>query len=232
MADDSGCEPPGNAALEPIFAPRAIAVIGASRRHDSIGFAVLHNLIANDFNGAVFPVNPHAAALHSIRCYPSVEAIPEPIDLAVVAVPRGAVQGVVEACLERGVRGLVVITAGFAETGAAGALSERRLRDAVRAAGARMIGPNCMGIINTAPEVRLNATFAPTPARSGSFGFVSQSGALGVAILNLAHDLGIGLTQFGSVGNQADIAGNDLLELWEDDARGSWCRRWDGEDTR
>ena len=203
--------------LEAIFAPRSIAVIGASRRRDSIGFALLHNLVANQFEGTIFPVNPHARAIHSLRCYETVAEIPDAIDLAVVMVPRDAVQEVVEQCLARGVRGLVVITAGFGETGPEGAAREGRLREAVRAAGARMIGPNCMGVINTAAGVSLNATFAPTPARAGKVGFVSQSGALGVAILNVMRDMDIGLTQFVSMGNKADVSGNDLLEYWEDD---------------
>jgi len=203
--------------LGAIFAPRSIAVIGASRRRDSIGFALLHNLVANQFEGAIFPVNPHAHAIHSLRCYKSIAEIPDPIDLAVVMVPRDAVQEVVEQCLARGVRGLVVITAGFGETGPEGAAREARLREAVRAAGARMIGPNCMGVLNTAAGVSLNATFAPTPARAGRVGFVSQSGALGVAILNVMRDMDIGLTQFVSMGNKADVSGNDLLEYWEDD---------------
>jgi len=203
--------------LDAIFAPRSIAVIGASRRRDSIGFALLHNLVANQFEGAIFPVNPHARAIHSLRCYASIAEIPDPIDLAVVMVPRDSVQGVVEQCLASGVRGLVVITAGFGETGPEGAAHERRLREAVRAAGARMIGPNCMGVLNTAAGVSLNATFAPTPARAGHVGFVSQSGALGVAILNVMRDMDIGLTQFVSMGNKADVSGNDLLEYWEDD---------------
>jgi acetyl coenzyme A synthetase (ADP forming)-like protein len=203
--------------LDAIFAPRTIAVIGASRRRGSIGYSLLHNLVTNQFEGAIFPVNPHAQALHSLRCYGSIAEVADPIDLAVVMVPRDAVQEVVEQCLARGVRGLVVITAGFGETGPEGAARERRLREAVRAAGVRMIGPNCMGVINTAPAVSLNATFAPTPARAGGLGFVSQSGALGVAILNVMADLDIGLTQFVSMGNKADVSGNDLLEHWEDD---------------
>jgi len=203
--------------LDAIFAPRSIAVIGASRRRDSIGFALLHNLVANQFEGAIFPVNPHARAIHSLRCYASIAEIPDPIDLAVVMVPRRAVQEVIEQCLARGVRGLVVITAGFGETGPEGAAREARLREAVRAAGARMIGPNCMGVLNTAAGISLNATFAPTPARAGHLGFVSQSGALGVAILNVMRDMDIGLTQFVSMGNKADVSGNDLLEYWEDD---------------
>jgi len=203
--------------LDAVFEPRSIAVVGASRRRGSIGFSLLHNLIANEFEGALFPVNPTARSIHSLKCYPSLDAISDAVDLAVVLVPKGAVQEVVEAAIAKGARGLVVITAGFAETGEEGARRERALRQTVRAAGVRMIGPNCMGVINTAVDVRLNATFAPTPAEAGSIGFVSQSGALGVAILNVARDLGVGFTQFVSMGNKADVSGNDLLEHWEDD---------------
>ena len=205
--------------LDPIFSPRSVAVVGASRDRGSIGFAILHNLVLAELGGAIYPVNPHAAAVHSLKCYPSISAVPDPVDLAVVAVPKRAVRGVVEEALAKGVGGLVVITAGFSETGPEGAAAEREIRDLVREAGARMIGPNCMGVINTDPEVSLNATFAPIPAEAGSIGFVSQSGALGVAILNVARDLGIGLTQFASMGNKADVSGNDLLEYWEDDPR-------------
>lgn len=205
--------------LEPIFSPRSVAVVGASRRRDSIGFALLHNLVMEEFEGSIYPVNPKASSIHSLKAYPSIAAIPDPIDLALIAVPKESVLKVVDECIAVGVRGLVVITAGFSETGPEGAELEAQLRAAVRQAGVRMIGPNCMGVLNTDPEVRLNATFAPTPAQKGSIGFVSQSGALGVAILNAAHDLGVGLTQFASMGNKTDVDGNDLLELWEDDER-------------
>ncbi len=213
----SNGDPRRTSTLDPIFAPRTVAVVGASRKRDSIGFALLHNLVVEEFAGAIFPVNPGAESIHSLKAYPSVAAIPDPVDLALVAVPKQAVPAVVRECLDQGVRALVVITAGFAETGPQGAAAEAEIRDMVRARGVRMIGPNCMGVINTDPEVRLNATFAPTPARAGSIGFVSQSGALGVAILNVAADLGVGLTQFASMGNKADVSGNDLLEYWEDD---------------
>ncbi|HUF77931.1 MAG TPA: acetate--CoA ligase family protein, partial [Thermoanaerobaculia bacterium] len=203
--------------LRPIFEPRTVAVVGASRNRDSIGFSLVHNLVVHELSGTIFPVNPHADSIHSLKAYPSVSAIPDPVDLAVVAVPKGAVKAVVEECLAAGVRGLVVITAGFGETGAEGARAEAELRELVRRHGVRVIGPNCMGVINTDPEVRLNATFAPTPANPGSIGFVSQSGALGVAILNVAQDRGVGLTQFVSMGNKADVSGNDLLEYWEED---------------
>ena len=203
--------------LDPIFRPKSVAVIGASRNRDSIGFALLHNLVMNEFQGTLFPVNPHAAAIHSLKAYASILEVPDPVDLAVIAVPKGTVPGVLDECLEKGVGGVVVITTGFSESGENGRALEDVLRDKVRAAGIRMVGPNCMGVINTEEEVSLNATFAPTPARAGSIGFVSQSGALGVAILNVAAGLGIGLTQFVSMGNKADVSGNDLIEYWEDD---------------
>ena len=135
--------------LEPIFSPRSVAVVGASRRRDSIGFALLHNLVMEEFDGAIYPVNPSASSIHSLKAYPSIGAIPDPVDLAMVAVPRTAVIPVVEECLEAGVRGLVVITAGFSETGEEGAALERELVQKVRAAGVRMVGPNCMGVLNT-----------------------------------------------------------------------------------
>jgi acetyl coenzyme A synthetase (ADP forming)-like protein len=203
--------------LKPIFSPRSVAVIGASRNRNSLGFALVHNLVLSQFNGAIFPVNPHAGAIHSLKAYAEVADIPDPVDLAIVMVPRPLVLGVVEQCLAKGIRGLVVITAGYSETGSEGLKLERELSVRVREAGARMIGPNCMGVINTDPEVCLDATFSPTPARRGSIGFVSQSGALGVAILNAAADLGLGLTQFVSMGNKADVSGNDMVEFWEDD---------------
>jgi len=203
--------------LDPIFSPRSVAVIGASRRRDSLGFAVLHNLVRAEFQGLIFPVNPSATAIHSLKSYPSVLAIPDPVDLAIILVPRDGVQQAVEECLAKNVKGLVVITAGFGEVNDEGKRREQLLRETVRGAGVRMIGPNCMGVSNTDARVRLDATFAPVPARHGSIGFVSQSGALGVAILNRASDLGIGLTQFASMGNKADVSGNDLLEYWESD---------------
>ena len=203
--------------LDPIFSPRSVAVVGASRSRDSLGWAILHNLVTSEFAGAIYPVNPHARAIHSLRAYPSLAAIPDPVDLVMVVVPKAHVESVIDEGLAAGVGGFVVITAGFGEVSEAGREVERRLRDRVRAAGVRMIGPNCMGVINADPEVRLNATFSPTPARWGSLGFVSQSGALGVAILNVAEDLGVGLSQFVSMGNKADVSGNDLVEHWADD---------------
>ena len=204
-------------ALDPVFSPRTVAVVGASRSRESIGWSIVHNMIEAQFTGAIYPVNPQADAIHSLKCYPALAAIPDAIDLAVVTVPRALVQGIVEEAIALGVRGFVVITAGYGETGEEGRALEAKLRATVRAAGARMVGPNCMGVINTDAGVSLNATFSPTPAVAGSVGFVSQSGALGVAILNVAAQLRIGLTQFVSMGNKADVSGNDLVEYWEND---------------
>lgn len=203
--------------LDPIFSPRSVAVIGASRNRQSIGHALLHNLLMQGFEGPIYPVNPRAEVIHSIRCYPDLAAIPGPVDLALIVVPRNFVLATVDHCIEHGVKALVVISAGFGETGAEGAALEAELQHKVREAGVRMVGPNCMGVLNTDPAVSLDATFSPTPARRGSIGFVSQSGALGVAILNVASSLGLGLTQFASMGNKTDVSGNDLLEYWEDD---------------
>ncbi|KAB2956363.1 MAG: hypothetical protein F9K18_13225, partial [Thermoanaerobaculia bacterium] len=203
--------------LDAIFNPRAIAVVGASRSRDTIGWSIVHNLVAGEFAGAIYPVNPSATSVHSLKCYPTLSAIPDSIDLAIVVVPKHHVEAVVDEGLATGARGFVVITSGFGETSAEGKVVEQRLRDKVRAAGARLIGPNCMGVINADPAVRMNATFSPTPARWGSLGFVSQSGALGVAILNVAEALGVGISEFASMGNKADVSGNDLLMRWEDD---------------
>lgn len=205
--------------LDPIFRPKSIAVVGASRREGSIGRELLHNLIEYNFHGKVFPVNPNAEAIHSVKAFPSVSAIPDAVDLAIIVVPRDLVLEVVEDCGRKGVKGLVVITAGFGETGEEGRRIEAELRALVRRHGMRMIGPNCMGVINTDPEVRLDATFAPTLPLEGRIGFMSQSGALGVAILNIARQLDIGFSYFVSMGNKSDVSGNDLLEYWEFDPR-------------
>jgi acetyl coenzyme A synthetase (ADP forming)-like protein len=212
--------PPEEAAagpLDAILTPRSVAVIGASRTEASIGHQVLANLIRHGFTGPVYPVNPKAVSVHSVRAYPSVAAIPEAVDLAVIAVPRDGVAGVAEECGRAGVRGLVVISAGFKETGPAGAEAERQLLGIARRYGMRLVGPNCMGVLNGHPAVSLNATFAPTMPPHGRAAFVSQSGALGVSVLDFARELGIGIAQFVSIGNKADVSGNDALLQWEHD---------------
>lgn len=203
--------------LDAIFRPRAVAVIGASRRPDSIGRHILNNLFNGGYQGKLFPVNRTADVLHSVKCYPSVRDIPDAVDLAVITVPKVHVLDAVEDCGRKGVGGLVVITAGFREVGPEGARAEEEVLAAARRYGMRLIGPNCMGVINADPAIALDATFAPTPALPGPIGFASQSGALGVAILNFAARLGVGFTQFVSMGNKADVSGNDLLEYWEHD---------------
>jgi acetate---CoA ligase (ADP-forming) len=204
--------------LDCILKPRSIAVVGASRRTGSIGRELVHNLIEFDFGGKLFPVNPRADFIHSIKAFPSVSEIPDPVDLAVIVVPREQVPEVVDDCGKKGVKGLVVITAGFAETGEEGRKLEAELRARAQSYGMRMVGPNCMGVINTHPDVHMDATFAPTMPLAGRIGFVSQSGALGVAILNIARQLDIGFSYFISMGNKSDISGNDLLLYWENDA--------------
>ncbi|HVY63011.1 MAG TPA: acetate--CoA ligase family protein [Planctomycetota bacterium] len=204
-------------ALDAIFRPRAIAVVGASRDRATIGAEIFHNLVRCGFQGTVFPVNPKADAVQSVKCYPSVSAIPDPVDLAVVVVPSRLVEGVVDDCIRKGVRGLIVISAGFKEVGGEGVARERALAEKVRAAGMRMVGPNCMGVLNTDPALAMNATFARPEPLPGSVSFETQSGALGAALLEDAKRLGLGLRMFASVGNKADVSGNDLLEYWRDD---------------
>ena len=204
-------------ALDPILRPRSIAVVGASRSPNTIGHEVLSNIITYGFTGAVYPVNPKATSVQSVKAYPTVGAIPDPVDMAVICVPRDAVLGVAEECGAAGVRGLVVISAGFREVGGDGVEAERRLVEIVRRHKMRMVGPNCMGVLNGDPAISLNATFAPTMPPFGQAAFVSQSGALGLSVLDYAKEYGIGISQFVSVGNKPDVSGNDLLLQWEDD---------------
>ncbi len=187
--------------LRRLLAPRAVAVIGASRSPDSLGHQVLANLLAQGFTGAVYPVNPNAHAICSVRAYPSVSSVPDPLDMAVVVVPKDRVLGIAEDCGKAGVKALVVISAGFKETGAEGAVREHALMDIVRRYGMRMVGPNCMGVINADPAVSMNATFARGMPPFGHAAFVSQSGAMGVSVLDYAREYGIGISQFVSVGN-------------------------------
>lgn len=203
--------------LDPLFRARSVAVVGASRRPNTIGYQIVDNLLRHGYTGVVYPVNPSAQAVHSIAAYPSVLAIPGTVDMAVIVVPKENVLEVVDECGQKGVKGLVVISAGFKEVGGEGILREERLLQRVRKYGMRMVGPNCMGILNTEPRYRLNATFAPSFPPPGQTCFLSQSGAMGVTILDYAREYGIGIHHFASVGNKADVNGNDLLEHWEDD---------------
>jgi acetyl coenzyme A synthetase (ADP forming)-like protein len=206
------------ASLEPFFRPRAVAVIGASRTPRTIGNMVVERLLQSGFTGPVYPVNPHARSVNAVRAYASVLEVPDEVDLAVIAVPQAHVMQVVDECVRKRVRALVVLTAGYAETGEQGRAEQDELVGRVRAHGMRMIGPNCMGILNTAPDVRLNATFGPVLPRPGRVAMSSQSGALGLAILAEAESLGLGISMFVSVGNKADVSGNDLIQYWENDS--------------
>jgi len=203
--------------LDPIFRPRSIAVIGASRTQGKIGHTLMKNLIVNEFQGKLFPVNPKADSVWGVKAYPTILDVPDPVDLAIITIPAEIALGAVEQCAAKGVKGLVVITAGFREIGPAGEAREDRLRETCRAHGIALVGPNCMGVINTHPDVRMDATFAPTPPLRGPVSFLSQSGALGVAILEHARNLNLGFSMFASLGNKADVSGNDLLEAWEKD---------------
>ena len=205
------------ASLRPMLEPRAVAVVGASRDPDSIGRRILDALVAAGFRGPLYPINPAAADIAGLRCYATVREAPEGVDLAVIAVPRDHVLAVVDDCAAIGVKSLVVITAGYAEAGDAGRAAQQELVDRVRGYGMRMVGPNCMGVINASAAVRLNASFSPLFPSPGHVGLSSQSGALGLAILALAAERGVGLSTFVSIGNKADVSSNDLLEYWEED---------------
>jgi acetyl coenzyme A synthetase (ADP forming)-like protein len=200
-----------------LLAPRSIAVIGASRREGTMGRQILHNLIAYGFTGAVYPVNPNARSVCAVRAYPRVSDVPDSIDVAMIVVPKEQVLDVAEECGIAGVKGLIVISAGFREMGSEGAARELRLMEIVRRHGMRMVGPNCMGIVNADPAVSMNATFATAMPPFGHAAFVSQSGALGLSVLDHAREYGIGISQFVSVGNKPDVSGNDLLLAWEHD---------------
>jgi acetyl coenzyme A synthetase (ADP forming)-like protein len=204
-------------AVRGMLAPRSIAVVGAGRKRKTIGGEVFHNLMDGSFNGPVYPVNPGAEVVQSVRAYKSILDIPGPVDLAVIVVPAKLTMQAARECAEKGVHGMVVITAGFGETGPAGKEMQRELMAIAREAGMRVIGPNCMGVINTHDDVRMNATFSPNAPMQGNVGFLSQSGALGLAVIEYANTLNLGLSTFISVGNKADLSGNDFIQYWADD---------------
>ncbi|HLZ38553.1 MAG TPA: GNAT family N-acetyltransferase, partial [Mycobacteriales bacterium] len=203
--------------LERVLRPRTVAVVGASRRRGTVGRAVVHNLVTEDFAGAVYPVNPHADAVGGLPAYPSVRDLPRQVDLAVLAVPAHDVAQVMRECGEQAVHGVVVLASGFADTGTPGEAAQQQLVGLARAAGMRLIGPNCLGLLNTDPQVRLNATFAPTSPPPGAVAMLSQSGGLGIALLERAATLSLGVSSFVSIGNRADVSPNDLLLWWEQD---------------
>lgn len=206
------------ASLIPFFHPKSIAVIGASRRQDHIGHRTLYNLVKQRFPGPVFPVNREATVVSSMPAYASILDIERSIDLAIVAVPAENVLHVVDECAEKGVRGLIVLSAGFAEAGPQGEALQNKLVRKVRGQGMRLIGPNCLGLLNAMEHGRLHATFTDIVPPAGRVAMSSQSGALGLAVLEYAQELGLGFSSFVGIGNKADVSGNDLLQYWEEDA--------------
>ncbi len=202
-----------------VVSPRSVAVIGASRQQGSIGQLVLQNIIHGGYSGVVYPINPKADAILSIKAYPSVLDVPGEVEMAIIVVPTPLVNRVVDECGRKGVRAIIVITDGFRERGREGAAREEELREIALGQGMRLVGPNCMGIINTDPEVNLNASFSRIFPPQGNIAFLSQSGAMGLVILEYARDLNLGISSFVSVGNRADVSSNDLLQYWEQDKR-------------
>ncbi|RYC10928.1 GNAT family N-acetyltransferase [Nocardioides zhouii] len=205
------------ASIERFFSPKSVAIIGASRRQDTIGRALVRHMVLGNFAGRIHVVNPSADSVAGMPAWKTVAEIPGDVDVAIVAVPAEAVQDVVLDCAAKGVHGLVVISSGFAETGEEGRMRQRRLVGLSRSYGLRLIGPNALGIINTDPDVSLNASLSSVMPPRGRAGFFCQSGALGSAILEKVQNRGLGLTTFVSAGNRADVSGNDLLQYWEED---------------
>jgi len=205
------------ASLRPLLQPRSIAVIGASRRQGTIGNKLFHNILQQEFRGVVYPVNPNAEVVASVKTYPSVLDIPGEVDLAVVIVPAETVDQVMEQCGQKGVRGAVIISAGFGESGPEGIERQEKILGIARRYKMRLIGPNCLGVINTDAKVNMNGTFSPVFPPPGNIALGSQSGALGHAILEYVKSLNIGLSTFVSIGNRADVSSNDLLQYWEED---------------
>jgi len=205
------------ASMRAFFEPQVVAVVGASETRGKIGSEILNNLLAAGFMGTVVPVHPTAREVAGLTAYPRVTEVPFAIDLAMIVVPSDQVLAVVDDCISKHVPAICVISAGFSECGDEGRAREAVLLDKVRRAGCRLIGPNCMGLLNTDPAVRLNATFSPVYPPRGRVAMSTQSGALGLAILDYARRLDIGISSFVSVGNKADVSGNDLIQCWAED---------------
>lgn len=209
----------GVRSIERMVRPRSVAVIGAGRDPGNIGHAIVRNLVTGGFTGAVYPVNPNATAIDGVPALPDVESIAGVVDVGVIAVPASHALDAVDACGRKGVGGLVVITSGFTEVGGGGTDLQRELTVRAHRCGMCVIGPNCFGVINTDPGVRMNATFAPFAPAPGALAFASQSGALGIAVLQRSVTAGLGLSSFVSMGNKADVSSNDLLRYWSQDGR-------------
>ena len=197
--------------LEPLFAPRSIAVVGASRTAGSVGNAIMSNLVYGGYTGVVYPVNPKARSILGNRCVPNIAAIEEAVDLVTLVIPAQFVPDIIATCAEKGTRHFIVISAGFKEIGGEGVKREERLKALATEQGLTIVGPNCLGVINTAPTVSMNATFSRGMPTAGPFGLISQSGALCTALLDYAKGVEIGFSRFVSFGNKAGVSENDLL---------------------
>jgi len=206
------------ASLRPILEPKSVAIIGAARNPGTLGNVLIRCVLQSGFSGVVYPVNPNAEAVLSVKSYPSVMDIPGKVDMAIIAVPAAIVSRVADQCGQKGVRALVVISDGFRERGPDGLAMEEDLRNITLGYGMRLVGPNCMGVINTDPAVSLNATFSHVYPAAGNVAFLSQSGAMGLTVLEYAKSLNMGISTFVSAGNRADVSFNDLLQYWERDA--------------
>jgi acetyltransferase len=213
----AGSPGPGQDRLEPIFSPKAVAVVGVTRVPGTVPYDIFHNILKDGFQGTIYPVCPRDRAVAGVKAYKYVLDIPDPIDLAVIVFPSGVVKLAMEQCGQRGIKGAIVISAGFREVGPAGAAREEEIKAIARRYGISVLGPNCLGVINTDPEVRLNASFARRMPSAGSIAFLSQSGALCTAVLDYAHAKHIGFSKFVSFGNKADISDIDLMLSLKDD---------------
>lgn len=198
--------------LQKIFEPESIAVIGASREGTKLGHMVLDNIINGGYRDKVYPVNPKAEEINGLQSYPAVEQIPYPVDLAIIVIPAQYVVPVIKQCANKGVKGAVIISAGFSEAGKQGEIWEKQILEIARVAQMRVLGPNCLGFLN--PKIKLNASFSKNLPKPGNLGFISQSGAFGTAMLDWAEESNIGFDLFVSIGNKLDIAENDILEYW------------------
>ena len=203
--------------LDAIFAPRSVAVVGASTVPGKVGHDIFVNILRGGFTGTLYPVNPSARSIASVRAYPSISEIPDPVDLGMIILPPPLALKAVEEAVANDVKGIVIVSAGFREVGPEGRQYEDRIVEVCRKAGVRMIGPNCLGVINPLPAVRLNASFSARMPAPGNISFISQSGALCTAVLDFAADREFGFSKFISIGNKADVDELDLLRYLHQD---------------
>ena len=203
--------------LDAIFAPESIAVIGASNTPGKVGYDIFANITRGGFKGTVYPVNPKAKSILSVKTFPTITSIPDTVDLAIIILPPAACEQAVADCIAKGVKGIVIVSAGFKEVGGEGVEIENRIVAMCRAAGVRLVGPNCLGVINPIGDVSLNASFAQRMPIPGNISFISQSGALCTSVLDYAADRDIGFSKFISIGNKADVDELDLLKYFHDD---------------